>query len=404
MRRPAKIKRIRGRKSRRVALFLEDMGPYGERAMQAIAQFAKGRGTWRVDMANFGEVTTDEIAAGKVDGVVFGRWGALPTLMQAINRSGVPAVDISGADEVQTPPARIMPDDRAVGVMAAEHFLARGFEHFAYYGLPEEFNHRWEKARRDGFRDSLAGRGFTTNCFNGSARGWNELHDNVHLAALSRWLVKLPKPCAVLACIDAFAYEILRLAREAGIVVPEDVAVCGVDNRLWICMLANPTITSIPLDGVQAGAQGAKLLAGLMEGRSVPPDPILIPPLPIEQRESTNVYAFQDADVVEALHYIRDHCNKPIVIADMLRTIPVSRRSLEMRFKNLTGQTLQAEIWRAHLDRSKRLLLETDQSIYDVGEHSGFRTSATFNVMFRRAVGMTPTEFRRQVKLPIRQA
>ena len=83
-----------------------------------------------------------------------------------------------------------------------------------------------------------------------------------------------------------------------------------------------------------------------------------------------------------------------------LRTIPVSRRSLEMRFKNLTGQTLQTEIWRAHLDRAKRLLLETDLSIYEVGENSGFRTSATFNVMFRRAIGMTPTEFRRQVKLP----
>ena len=404
MRQSNKIKRKRRKGPVRVALFLEEMGPYGERAMQAIAQFAKGRGTWRVDMANFGEVGTEEIAAGKVDGVIFGRWGALPALMNAISRSGVPAVDISGADEMQTPPARIMPDDRAVGVMAAEHFLARGFEHFAYYGLPDEFNHRWEKARRGGFHDALAGRGFTTNCFNGSARGWRELHDVVHLSALSRWLVKLPKPCGVLCCIDAFAYEILRLSREAGIVVPEDVAVCGVDNRLWICMLANPTITSIPLDGAQAGARGAQLLAGLMEGRRVPPDPILIPPLPIEQRESTNVYAFHDADVVEALHYIRDHCNRPIAIADMLRTIPVSRRSLEMRFKNLTGQTLQAEIWRAHLDRAKRLLLETDLSIYKVGENSGFRTSATFNVMFRRAIGMTPTEFRRQVKLPIRQA
>ncbi len=403
MRRPAKFTRIRRKGPKRVALFLEDMGPYGERAMQAIAQFARGRGTWRVDMANFGEVDTEDVAAGNVDGLIFGRWGALPALLKAITHSGVPAVDISGADDVQSPPARVMPDDRGVGMMAAEHFLARGFEHFAYYGLPEEFNHRWEKARRDGFRDTLAGRGFSTDCFSGSARGWNELHDNVHLAALSRWLIKLPKPCALLACIDAFAYEILRLSRESGLAVPEDVAVCGVDNRLWICMLANPTITSIPLDGVQAGSRSAQLLAKLMAGRSAPPDPILIAPLPIEQRESTDAYAFHDADVVEALHYIRDHCNRPITVVDMLQAIPVSRRSLEMRFKNLTGQTLQAEIWRAHLDRAKRLLLETDQSIYDVAENAGFRTSATFNVMFRRAIGKTPTEFRRQAKLPMRQ-
>ncbi len=404
MRQTTKIKQISRKRRKRVALFLEDMGPYGERALQAIAHFARGRGTWRVDMANFGEVTVDEIAAGKVDGVIFGQWEALPALVDGINHSGVPAVDISGGDEVQSPPARVMPDDRGVGIMTAEHFLARGFEHFAYYGLPEEFNHRWEKARRDGFRDTLASRGFSTDCFSGSARGWNELHDRAHLGALSRWLIKLPKPCAVLACIDAFGYEILRLSRESGIAVPEDLAVCGVDNRLWICMLANPTITSIPLDGAQAGARSAQVLDKLMAGRAVPREPILIAPLPIEQRESTDVYAFHDADVVEALHYIRDHCNRPITVADILRTIPVSRRSLEMRFKSLTGQTLQAEIWRAHLDRAKRLLLETDHSIYDVAENSGFRTAATFNVMFRRTFDKTPTEFRRQVKLPMPQA
>ncbi len=403
MRKAAKIKRTGRKARRRVALFLEDMGPYGEHSLRAIAHFARSRGTWRVDMANFGEVTTEDIAAGKVDGVIFGKWEALPALLEAINHSGVPAVDISGGDDVQSPPARVMPDDRAVGLLAAEHFLARGFAHFAYYGLPDEFNHRWEKARRDGFRDSLASRGFSTDCFKGSARGWNELHDSVHLAALSRWLIKLPKPCAVLACIDALAYELLRLSRESGIAVPEEVSVCGVDNRLWICMLANPTITSIPLDGAQAGARSAQVLAKLMAGRAVPQKPILIAPLPIEQRESTDVYAYHDADVVEALYYIRDHCNRPITVADIIGTMPVSRRSLEMRFKSLTGQTLQTEIWRAHLDRAKGLLLETDYSINDVAENSGFRTAATFNVMFRRAFSKTPTEFRRQAKLPNRQ-
>jgi LacI family transcriptional regulator len=396
------MKPNRRRKPIRVALFIQDMGPYGERAAQAIAQFAKGRGNWRVDLATFGEITPQEIAAGKADGVIFGRWEPLPELLAALASSSVPAVDISGGDDVEIPPARVMPDDRGVGTAAAEHFLARGFEHFAYYGLPEKFNHRWEKSRRDGFRDALATHGLTTEVFNGSARDWNELHDDQHLAALSRWLIHLPKPCAILCCIDAFAYEILRLSREAGLIVPEDVAVCGVDNRLWICMLANPTITSIPLDGVQAGTRSAKLLADMMAGRAAPKQPVLIAPLPIEQRESTNAYAFKDADVVEALHFIRDHCHKPISIADILQAIPISRRSLEMRFKKITGQTLQAEIWRAHLDKARRLLLETNESIYDVAEHAGFHSAPTFNVMFRRAMGMTPTAFRRQARLAMR--
>lgn len=385
-----------------MALFVQDMGSYGEQAVQAIAHYAKTVGNWRVDIATFGEVHLEHVAQGQVDGVIFGQWDPLAPLLAAIEAGGMPALDISGKGNTSVPPARVTPDDRRVGAAAAEHFIKRGFHHFSYYGLPPEFGTLWEITRREGYCAAVEDQGYRCDWFRGSAENWQELHDDAHLAALAKWLRQLPRPNALLCCTDAFCYEILRVARESRIAVPEELAVCGVDNRLWICTLASPTITSIPLDGARAGAQGAQLLAGMMAGETPPAQPVLIAPLEIVQRESTDFYAFRDADVVSALKYIRDHAHRAYSIEDMMDDIPVSRRSLEIRFKKLTGQTLQNAIWRAHLDKATQLLWDSEQSMLDVARNAGFRSSAVFNVMFRRDRGLTPTEFRRQAKRPVR--
>ncbi len=397
------IKKTNRRKGNyRVALFVQDMGSYGEQAVQAIAHYAKTSGNWRVDMATFGEVSLQDVAARQVDGVIFGQWDPLAPLLAAIDAGGMPALDISGKGLTDVPPARVTPDDRRVGAVAAEHFIGRGFHHFSYYGLPEEFDTRWEIARREGYCAAVENRGYQCDWFRGTAKTWQELHDDAHLEALRKWLKRLRRPNAILCCTDAFCYEILRVARECGILVPDELAVCGVDNRLWICTLASPTITSIPLDGAQAGSRGAELLAGMMAGEAAPSKPVLIAPLEIVQRESTDFFAFQDSDVVATLQYIRDNAHRPFSVDDILDAVPVSRRSIEIRFKEATGQTLQTAIWRSHLEKATQLLWESRLPMLAVSRHAGFRSSAVFNVMFRKQHGITPTEFRRRAKRPIR--
>ena len=132
-----------------------------------------------------------------------------------------------------------------------------------------------------------------------------------------------------------------------------------------------------------------------MLGKPAPKTPKLIAPLPVVQRESTDVAAYEDQDVVNAYQFIRTHAHEPIHIDDVLAKLLVSRRSLEMRFKALTRSTLQDEIWRAHVDRARELIIESDKPMWKIAEESGFRSETVFNVMFKRATGMPPSAYRR---------
>ena len=380
-----------------VGLFIASEGPYTEQVVQAIAQYARSHTQWRIGMAGFGDVDLNDIANGRVAGVIVGPWVDRSALINAVLKAGIPAVDMAAGAE-GSPFPTVLPDDYLVGRCAAEHLLFRGFRNFGFVGLPASFNAYWADRRRDGFASALESRGMASAVFDRSAEGWTRLHDARNIEELRRWLVRLPKPVGVLAAFDTLAYELLAQARECGVVVPHDLAVVGVDNREWICTLANPTITSIPLDGHSAGASAAQVLTKLLAGRKAPTEPVLIAPLPIQSRESTDAFAFSDALVVEALRFIRKQAHRPISVEDILDELLVSRRLLEIRFKKATGRTLQAEIWRTHLEKARTLLVETSEPISVIIEGSGFRSSAVFNVMFRRATGLTPTQFRNQYK------
>ena len=99
--------------------------------------------------------------------------------------------------------------------------------------------------------------------------------------------------------------------------------------------------------------------------------------------------------MTDAFKFIREHAHEPICVGDVVAKVMVSRRRLEMRFKDLVGSTLQDEIWRAHVDRARHLLLESDKPMWKIAEESGFLSETVFCVMFKRTTGMTPSAYRR---------
>lgn len=381
----------------KIGLFFGEMGIYGERAIEAISTAAAAiNGKVRILVARLREIAPADVAAGRLDGVILGWWDNPDDLLSVLEKTALPCVDIWGSRLSDFVPHKVLPDDTAVGQMAAEHFIKRGFTRFAYYGLPKSFLHQWEYRRRQGFVDTVERAGFKCHCYQSAAAGWEQLHEEQYLSGLERWLKTLPKPVGMLCCIDAMAYEVIRLAWKRRIRVPDQIAVCGVDNWLWVCKLANPPISSIPLDGATAGTEALKLLIDVIHGNQNGPQTIFIPPLPLEARGSTDVYTFPDEEVVRAIRYIRDHSHLAITIEDIMENSFISRRALEMRFKRATGDTLQTAIWRAHAERAMTLLLESHLAMSDVADKSGYRSSAVFNVMFRKQTGMTPTEYRRR--------
>jgi LacI family transcriptional regulator len=199
---------------------------------------------------------------------------------------------------------------------------------------------------------------------------------------------------AVFACYDNRGQQLLEACRRVGLSVPEEVAVLGVDNDEVLCMLSPPPLSSIILNPERTGWEAASLLATLMEGRNPPSQPLLIPPVGIRIRQSTDILAVADAKIAAALKYIREHACESIGVTDVLRQTPMARRSLEMRFERLLHRSPRAEILRVRLNRVRELLVGTELPIWEIAGRAGFDPEY-MSVVFKREAGMSPREYRR---------
>ena len=176
--------------------------------------------------------------------------------------------------------------------------------------------------------------------------------------------------------------------------MPEEVAVLGVDNDELLCALTPPPLSSIIPNPQRAGWEAAALLAVLMKGGKVAPGPLLVAPLGVAVRQSTEVLAVDDPQVARALRYIREHACEGIGVADVLRQCPMARRALEARMKALLGRTPHEEIQRVQLNRVKELLSGTDLALAQIAERAGFKHTEYLSVVFKREIGLPPSAYR----------
>lgn len=396
----AHIHKVHRARPLRVAYFSRENSMYNQNAVMEFALCASEFGNWDTLIATLGEVGPDDILAGRVDGAIMGNWEEQETIL-ALQKAKVPTVVTSHLQE-NIPFMQVVPDDYAFGVQAAEHLASKGFRNFAYYGMAQAATFSWDRLRRTGFVERLRQMGYAVDvCDNAIPKydrdlpDWWRFQNSQQQKELRRWLRSLPKPVGLFACMDRLAYEAIRLAKEEGILVPWDMAVCGVDNNPWVCMLSSPRLTSIPHNIRLMVRRAAETLDTAMRSGASPKAPVLVAPLPVAQRESTEVAAFGDQDVADAFQYIREHAHEPIRVRDVVNKLLVSRRGLEIRFKAATNSTLQDEIWRAHVDRAKRLIIESDKPMWKIAEESGFQSETVFYVTFKRIAGMTPSAYRR---------
>jgi LacI family transcriptional regulator len=237
-----------------------------------------------------------------------------------------------------------------------------------------------------------------------AAAGFRCTEVSVLAAELGIMLKREPKPLAVLASNDVAAADVLSACLRLGIPVPESVAILGVDDDDLVVSIARPALASIEIPARQLGYEAAALLERLMDGAKPPRKPILLAPTGIIVRASADIFAVDDPDVAEALRFIRENAAEPIRVHDVLAHVALSRRTLERRFVKQLGRTPLAEIHRVHLDRAKRLLIDTDLAIPAVAHAAGFGDDTRFNFMFRRDAGMPPTAYRKKFRLNDRPA
>ncbi len=278
--------------------------------------------------------------------------------------------------------------------MAAEHLLERDFRHYAYVGAAGRV---WSGRRQEGFCERVREAGFEPRVYrlprSRRAAAWER-----EQPVLSGWLAALPRPVGVMASNDDRGREVLEACREAGLRVPEEVAVVGVDDDELLCELADPPLSSVALNAEAGGYRAAALLDGMMRGQSREPRRLLVEPVHVVGRRSTDIVALGDAEVAAALHFIQDHATESIGVSDIVEAVVISRRALELRFRRAIGRTLHAEIRRVRLERAGRLLVETDLPITRVAKASGFGRASYLAQAFRQAFGATPARYRRRMR------
>jgi LacI family transcriptional regulator len=373
----------RRRRSRpHVALIIESSIEYGRGVLRGIARWLREHGPWSIflEQRELGAALPDWIREWDGDGII------TRSDDPRIVRSGIPTVGLYDRVEDRLRLPMILNDNFAVGRMAAQHLADRGFRHLAYYGVRGE---RWSELRLDGVRSAAR----TTVAVHPSGGKWEASQER-----LKRWILGLPRPLGLVAANDIHGLRALDACRRAGRAVPEEVAVVGADDDAELCELSDPPLSSVTFNPERVGFEAAGLLDRLMARRGGSGKPLLVPPLGVSARQSSDILAIDDADVAKAIHYIRRHAFEGITVEDVLREVPLSRRALEHRFRRRLGRTPKQEIQRLRLEQARSLLASTGLPLARISERLGFHQPAYLSAVFRKETGLSPASYRKRLR------
>jgi LacI family transcriptional regulator len=370
-----------------VALFVETSSDYGRGVLRGIARYLRRCGPWSIFLEQH------EIGAKLPDWIV--RWDGDGIITHydhpQIFKTHLPTVVLFERDDLGLGVPRILSDNVAVGRMAAQHLLARGFDSFGYYGSRGEY---WSELRWRGVQGVLKGVAGEPCRYQPDpgelTRDWE-----AQQIALTEWISSLPRPLGLIACNDIHGLRALDACRRAQLAVPQEVAVIGADNDVELCDLSDPPLSSIDCNRERVGYESAALLDCLMMGEAPPCSAKVIPPLGVITRQSTAIPAVTDRYVAQALHIIRRRACSGIDVQAVLEQLQVSRRSLEQRFRHSLGRSPGAEILRVRIEEAKMLLAATDLPVEVISRRTGFSKPAYFSTAFRNHTGIAPSLYRR---------
>ncbi len=379
-------------KSKKVALIIEANNTHCRGLLHGIREFMRKETGWSVYLA---EDTRHEAHFSFLedwgsDGVI-ARIGTVATA-NLIRRMNAPTVDLSAARLIPGIPW-FAPDEESIVTMAVDHLVSCGLRNLAFFGDPA---YNWSKWRCECFLRIVRERGLpNVSVYNLRHRAshveWREERRKIN-----QWLRSLPKPIGIFACYDACGQQLLEVCRYFHILVPDEVAVIGVDNDDLQCDLSYPPLTSIALNTKQTGYLAATLLDRMMAGAHLEGRKYSIEPLGVEKRVSTDLVAVQDSCVSQAISFIRRHFRENIQVGDLLGIVPLSRRALETRFKQVLNQSPHQAIMRMRIEHMKKRLAESDDKLCTISEEMGCAHSEYLSVFFKKETGITPSEYRKQ--------
>lgn len=378
------------KKRKSVALLVETSNAYARGLLRGIVQYVREQHTpWSMHLfeQGRGDAPPAWLAKWQGDGIIARVENR--AIARVVRKTGLPVVDVSAARILTDVPC-VETNDQAIARAAAEHLIERGFRRFAFVG---EQPFKWSQWRRDYFREYLEQQGLPCDVYETPGDDPRQVSGREQQRLID-WLRRLTHPVGIMACYDIKAQQVLDACRICELAVPEEIAVVGVDNDELLCNLSFPPLSSVEPDTMRTGYEAAAYLDRMMSGESVPPDTILLDPVGVVTRQSTDVLAIDDRAIASAVRYIREHAYDGINVSDVLKQVPLSRRAFEKRFQDLIGRTPHEEIVRLRIERVKQLLAETDLSTEVIAQRAGFSYVEYLSVAFKRATGLSPRDYR----------
>ncbi|MBC8190513.1 MAG: substrate-binding domain-containing protein [Puniceicoccaceae bacterium] len=359
------------------------LGSYDQAAHEGIARYA-GQHGWHLDVSILKDFQLPQHWKG--DGIItslnFSR-----ELEEFVLKAAVPTVDLSiWREDIDLP--RVAADNAALGRLGAEHFLSLGHRHCAWFGLAIN---PVSRTRYQAYRDCLAAAGL--DCIR------LDTVKSQDPAYITERLLDLPKPCAIYTKSDYDSAWLANLCHEAGLRIPDDVAILGADDNALICESQWVTLSSVRYDLSRIGYEGAAMLDQLIEGKPLQTRLQLIPPQGVTVRQSTDALAATDPLVRAALAYLQEHLRKSIGTSEIAESLGVSRRLLELRFRAQMHSSIREYIIRSRIAEARRMLVATQEPIETIAALTGFCNAPHFSRTFKRDTGLTPTRYRAQQAL-----
>jgi LacI family transcriptional regulator len=364
------------------------MGYFVHEFNVGVARYAHDAGWILEDLASHTGVVKPEWDG---DGIITVVDNPSSPLIGFLEKARAPIVNLSG-QLPHLPYPRVLHDNHAIGRLAAEELLGRGFRHAAFFTLARGIPVIDE--RMGGFREMMLEAGCSFQVLDYTDRLANDTSPKAMIRWLAGELTKLPKPIGTMAQFDADANIIVQACIHAGLNVPEQVAVVGVDNDPIYSELGPVPLTSVMSNRELLGYRGAELLDRLMRGEKPPAVTERVPPGGIVVRRSTDIFAINDEGVAKALRYIKDHGTGPITVEAVVRASGVSRRTLYAKFERSVGRTIQVEIVRQRLNVAKYLLSTTNSKLGAIAYDSGFESAVALCKVFRAYENLTPSAYR----------
>lgn len=380
-----------GRHIPRVAILVDTSTDWSRRVITGIRQYISTHDFWHVFIEPRGVDERLDLPIGWQGDGVIARIVNLEMARSLKQRArGIPVVNVSAISIPDAPGfPRVNSDVAASAKLAVNYFLERGFHHFAYLGL---IGLEYAVRQQTAFVDAVAKAGGKSYVRGVQTHDGAQTPDwNLRIGELAGWLKSLPKPIAVFTWSGG--REIIHACHEIGLRVPEEVAVLsGSDD--FLCDMSRIPISAVQSASENIGNEAAALLHQLMKGGRPPKRPILIPPLRVVTRQSTDTLAISDPHMAKALAFVRENAAHQINVQNVAQHAGISRRLLEKRFKSLLGRSPAEHIRHTQLDRAKQLLLETSLSIEKISDIAGFGSPDHMAFVFRNKFKTTPLRYR----------